>query len=117
MHTISDLIWVKKEINIDIITTARNRPSDFYYLTNGVSAICTDYSIDENNVLEAYNFQIINGAQTVGALQAAPINRDIEVAWRVTIGKSVKTERGFNADIIKYNNSQQYNQELGFQVQ
>jgi hypothetical protein len=29
----------------------------------------------------------------VGALQAAPLNRDIEVALRVTIGESVKTKR------------------------
>jgi AIPR protein len=44
----------KKGINRDIIETARNSAADFYYFNNGVSAICTDYSIDEDNVLEAY---------------------------------------------------------------
>src|SRR4051794_8725301 len=58
------------------------------------------------NIFTAENFQIINGAQTVGALSAAKLNSEIEVLLRVTEGLSVKTDRGFNADIIKFNNTQ-----------
>jgi hypothetical protein len=96
----------RKGLNKDIITTAESDPSSFYYFNNGVSAICTSFHVDESNLLTAENFQIINGAQTVGALSAAKANSDIEVLLRVTEGLSIKTDRGFNADIIKYNNTQ-----------
>ena len=96
----------RKGLNRDIINTAENDPGSFYYFNNGVSAICTSFDVDELNMLSAKNFQIINGAQTVGALTAAKPSSDIEVLLRVTEGLSVKTDRGFNADIIKFNNTQ-----------
>ncbi len=96
----------RKGLNKDIILTAENEPSSFYYFNNGVSAICTSFHVDELNIFTAENFQIINGAQTVGALWAAKLNSEIEVLLRVTEGLSVKTDRGFNADIIKFNNTQ-----------
>jgi AIPR protein/Restriction endonuclease len=96
----------RKGLNKDIITTAEGDPGSFYYFNNGVSAICTSFDVDELNILAADNFQIINGAQTLGALNAAKLNSDIEVLLRVTEGLSIKTDRGFNADIIKYNNTQ-----------
>lgn len=96
----------RKGLNKEIIATAESDPSSFYYFNNGVSAICTSFNVDELNVFSAENFQIINGAQTVGSLSAAKLNSDIEVLLRVTEGLSIKTDRGFNADIIKYNNTQ-----------
>ena len=96
----------KKGLNKDIIHTAEVDPASFYYFNNGVSAICTSFDIDSLNIVRAGNFQIINGAQTVGALSAARLNSDIEVLLRITEGLSVKTDRGFNADIIKFNNTQ-----------
>jgi hypothetical protein len=96
----------RKGLNKDIIVTAENDPGSFYYFNNGVSAICTSFHVDDLNILTAENFQIINGAQTVGALSAAKANSDIEVLLRVTEGLSIKTDKGFNADIIKYNNTQ-----------
>lgn len=96
----------KKGLNKDIINTAEESPGSFYYFNNGVSAICTSFEIDNLNIVRAENFQIINGAQTVGALSAARLDSDIEVLLRVTEGLSVKTDRGFNADIIKFNNTQ-----------
>jgi hypothetical protein len=95
----------KKGLNKDIIATAEDDPGSFYYFNNGISAICTSFDV-EDNTLVAENFQIINGAQTLGALSAAKLNSDIEVLLRVTEGLSIKTDRGFNADIIKYNNTQ-----------
>lgn len=93
-------------INNDIVETAQKAPGDFYYFNNGVSAICTSFEIDADNVLIARDFQIINGAQTVGALSRAGMNPDVEVLVRITEGESVKTEKGFNADIIRFNNTQ-----------
>ena len=33
--------FLGKRVNNDIVETAKNRPSDFYYFNNGVAAICT----------------------------------------------------------------------------
>lgn len=87
-------------INKEIATTAKNDPPHFFYFNNGVSAICTGYSIREDE-LSAENFQIINGAQTVGALARAEANPDIEVLFRLTKTANVKTEKGINSDIIR----------------
>lgn len=92
-------------LNAKIIETAETRPSDFFYFNNGVSAICTRYEFQGNEVI-ATNCQIINGAQTLGALAKAPSNSEIEVLFRLTKAESVKTEKGMNIEIIRYNNSQ-----------
>src|SRR5206468_59327 len=51
-------------LNGKIIETAETRPNDFFYFNNGVSAICTGFDL-EGEELVATNCQIINGAQTV----------------------------------------------------
>src|SRR5262249_25920301 len=98
----------RNQLNKDIIETAIKRPNEFYYFNNGVAAICTSFEIDDKtNEFVAENFQIINGAQTVGALSSVPqLTQDVEVLLRVTKAGSVKTEKGFNADVIRYNNTQ-----------
>ena len=92
-------------INDEIMRTADDEPHHFFYFNNGVSAICTDYSIDDGELV-AKNFQVINGAQTVGALARAEADAKIEVLLRLTKTASVKTEKGINRQIILYNNSQ-----------
>jgi hypothetical protein len=98
----------RNQLNKDIIDTAMTKPDDFYYFNNGVSAICTSFEInEERNEFIAENLQIINGAQTVGALASVPqLSSNVEVLLRVTKAGSVKTEKGFNADVIRYNNTQ-----------
>jgi len=93
-------------INHEISTTARERSGDFFYFNNGISAICTHFVIENGNELVAKNFQIINGAQTITSLSKAPQNSDLEVLFRLTRTRAVKTESGINRDIIQYNNSQ-----------
>lgn len=96
-----------KGINKNIKFTAENKPEDFYYFNNGISAVCTDFNVDEKGKLTAKKFQIINGAQTVGSLF---LTRDkapqIDLLLKLTRSGSVSTEKGFNADIIKFNNTQ-----------
>lgn len=92
-------------INEDIKRTAEERPAEFFYFNNGVSAICTNFWL-ENSELRANNFQIINGAQTIGALSRVEANTSLEVLFRLTKTAAVKTDKGFNSDIIRYNNSQ-----------
>ena len=92
-------------INKAIADTAANRPGEFFYFNNGVSAICTSYSLDGNR-LSANDFQIINGAQTVSTLRNVEADPSIEILFRLTKTLDVKTEKGFNQDIIQYNNTQ-----------
>ena len=95
-----------KGINKNIKKTALENPEDFYYYNNGISAVCTGFDI-EGNKLTAYKFQIINGAQTVGSLFLARDKAsNSELLLKVTVSGSVSTEKGFNADIIKFNNTQ-----------
>lgn len=98
----------RKGINKDIVATANQHPDSFFYFNNGVSAICTDIEFDEKTGhFRGENFQVINGAQTIGALKSAKeLSADTEVLLRITRGESVKTEKGFNADVIRFNNTQ-----------
>jgi hypothetical protein len=99
--------FLGKRINKEVVETAANNPDDFYYFNNGVSAICTKIEQRANNTYRFHHFQVINGAQTIGSLRAAgDLDPACEVILRITEGASVKTEKGFNADIIRYNNTQ-----------
>lgn len=94
-----------RSINQEIKSTLEEQPEDFFYYNNGVSAICTDLKL-EGNHLEAQNFQIINGAQTVGTIGKTSPSQEAEVLFRVTRTQSVKTDKGINANIIRFNNTQ-----------
>jgi hypothetical protein len=99
--------FLGKRVNKEIVDTARHQPSDFYYFNNGVSAICTRIEDLGANRFRFYSFQVINGAQTIGSLAAVrDLSSECEVLIRITESGSVKTEKGFNADIIRFNNTQ-----------
>jgi hypothetical protein len=99
--------FLGKRVNKEIVDTARNQPTDFYYFNNGVSAICTRIEDCGANKFRFYSFQVINGAQTIGSLAAVrDLSSECEVLIRITESGSVKTEKGFNADIIRFNNTQ-----------
>ena len=104
-YNIRGYLGARGNINKEMRQTIENRPDEFFYFNNGISAICTKYELEENS-LTAYDFQIINGAQTVGSLSKSDPNSDIEVLFRLTKAEDVKTEKGINRDIIRYNNSQ-----------
>ena len=92
-------------VNESISRTAEEEPENFLYFNNGVSAICTSYELVGNR-LSAENFQIINGAQTVTSLSRVEPSSDVEVLFRLTRTLDVKTEKGINEKIIRFNNSQ-----------
>lgn len=92
-------------LNDNIVRTAEDSASDFFFFNNGVTAICTEYSVHGNSI-KVKGFQIINGAQTVGSLAKAPMNEDLFVQFRLIQSDNVKTEAGINKEIIKWNNTQ-----------
>ncbi|HEY9614901.1 AIPR family protein, partial [Allocoleopsis sp.] len=96
----------RTSINEGIKNTAESQPDDFFYFNNGVSAMCIEYTIDyEKLELKAENFQIINGAQTVGSLAWAEPNENIKILFRLTKTTNVKTSELRN-QIINCNNIQ-----------
>jgi hypothetical protein len=109
--------FLGKRVNKPMIDTAFTRPADFYYFNNGVSAVCTHIHDLGDNKYRFDNFQIINGAQTVGSLAQIPhLDPKCEVVLKITEGISVKTEKGFNADIILYNNTQNVSQHNALRI-
>lgn len=92
-------------VNREIMKTAKQRPEDFFYFNNGVSAICTEFDL-KGNAVHAKKFQIINGAQTVGSLSKQRQSSELLILLRLTEGEKEATDKGFNHDIIRYNNSQ-----------
>lgn len=97
---------LRRAINKEIQATAETQPSDFFYYNNGVSAVCSEFSYDrKQNAVSANRFQIINGAQTVGAIAGANTTEDVAILFRLT---ATADEFGgqFTDNIIRYNNTQ-----------
>ncbi len=105
---IRDWLGKRNQINKQIGKTANEEPEHFFYYNNGVSAVCTKLKVDkEKNLLSVENFQIINGAQTVGAIVDALPHEDTLVLLRITESSSSKSQKKtINDNIIKYNNTQ-----------
>lgn len=96
-----------KKVNPEIVKTATEAPEDFFYFNNGVSAVCSGF--DKNgNEITAHRFQIINGAQTVSALyqaaKTAPVT-NVYVLFRLT--ETTEAYGGdFTESVIRFNNTQ-----------
>jgi hypothetical protein len=91
-------------VNPELRKTAKDAPTDFFYFNNGVSALCSKFE-DHDGVIRASDFQIINGAQTVGNLGDLPsLSAEVRVLFRLTIADKGAT--AFRDEIIKTNNTQ-----------
>ena len=103
--------FLGKPKNKNVVETAVTRGEEFFYFNNGITAICSEFKEDKNEIL-ARNFQIINGAQTVGSIRRASLEKDnkvkdIEVLIRlIETGELKTTQKGFNKDIVTFNNTQ-----------
>jgi len=92
-------------VNKKITATATEAPEEFFYLNNGVTALCTDY-VRSGTRVTASDFQIINGAQTVSSIERAAPKEEVEVLMRVVVTDSIDVESGFNSRIVEGNNTQ-----------
>lgn len=91
-------------INPQIVDTAITSSGDFFFFNNGVSAICSSFELEGNQV-NAKRFQIINGAQTVGALNRARTVPNLFVLFRLTATDELSGGE-FTEKIIRFNNTQ-----------
>jgi len=98
--------------NKAIVKSALTNPEEFVFFNNGISAVATQITEDEDdNALHCKRFSIINGAQTVRSLRKAQ-HQDkagalskVRVVLRI-LNFSLLKEHEFLADVTKYNNTQ-----------
>ena len=99
----------KSEVNQGLCKTINESPKNFYYFNNGISALCTDYNFNPNTKnLVIKKMQVVNGAQTLGAIQNSDPNKlkDVFVLVKLTKLKNFLKETGVSAELIRTNNTQ-----------
>lgn len=66
----------KSEVNNGLCKTIDEHPQNFYYFNNGISALCADFTFnDQTKNLIIKKMQVVNGAQTLGAIQNSDPNK------------------------------------------
>ncbi len=102
---IRDWLGRRTGINKTMVETVRQEPANFFYYNNGISAVCSKLTVDvDKRKVIAKDFQIINGAQTVGAIVDAGDQDGARVLLRITDAGS--KSKSINDRIIRYNNTQ-----------
>ena len=101
---------LNSKLNREMQQTLAQRPSDFFYFNNGISAICEDFVVEgigqSQRKLRATKFQVINGAQTLNAIGVNPMKSEGRVLFRLTKTDNVSIESDVVKEIIRYNNRQ-----------
>jgi hypothetical protein len=98
---------LQRQTNRQIQKTASTDPEDFFFFNNGVSAVCESFDYNSaKNTVTANRFQIINGAQTIGAIANPDVDcADLFVLFRLSSTKEA-TGGTFTDQIIEFNNTQ-----------
>jgi hypothetical protein len=99
----------KGEVNAGLSETIDTEPENFFYYNNGISALCEEFQFSpKTRILTVKKLQVVNGAQTIGAIRNARVEKlqDILVLVKLTAIKHASRERGIAANLIKTNNTQ-----------
>ena len=89
--------------------TISTSPKNFFYFNNGISALCESFDFDDKkHQLSVHKMQVVNGAQTLGAIMSAPNDKlqEVLVLVKLTAIKHSTRERGMSAELIKTTNTQ-----------
>ena len=99
-------------INKRITETIVNSPETFYYLNNGISALCENFKLNKDNrELIIKRLQIVNGVQTIGAIGNISVQDHFselsktQVLVKLTAVKKASNEKGLAGAIIRANNT------------
>ena len=99
-------------INKRISETIVNSPETFYYLNNGISALCDNFWFNKNaGELIIKKLQILNGAQTIGAIGHINLQEHFsalsktQVLVKLTAAKKASQEKELAGAIIRANNT------------
>lgn len=114
--------WLgKNSVNRGMIETIDCEPNKFFYYNNGITAICENYTInEETKTLKCDKFQVVNGAQTLTTIAKQPDSADVSsVKVLIKIVKADKyisgdRESSLAANIVKNNNSQNVIKSIDF---
>jgi hypothetical protein len=103
-------------VNQDIVATLIERPVDFWYFNNGITAVAADVAkkpiggnSTESGIFECTGFCVVNGAQTVGSIYAAAIQNPEAVAKAmvpVRIISSANSPAAFPSEVTRCTNTQ-----------
>jgi len=103
-------------VNQDIVVTLTQRPLDFWYFNNGITAIATDIAkkpiggnSTESGIFECTGFCVVNGAQTVGSIHAAAAQSPAAIAKAmvpVRIISSAQSPAVFSSEVTRCTNTQ-----------
>jgi hypothetical protein len=99
----------KGEVNAGLTETLSNHPEHFYYFNNGISALCEEFHFEpKSKKLQITKLQVVNGAQTVGAIRYANSEqlKNVLVLVKLTAVRHAHRETGIAASLIKTNNTQ-----------
>jgi hypothetical protein len=106
---IRQFLGKKGEVNAGLMETLENEPQHFFYYNNGISALCETFELSEDGKkLKIKKLQIVNGAQTIGAIKNANSDkvRNALVLVKLTAVKHSHNEKGIAAALIKTDNTQ-----------
>ena len=94
-------------INKRITETIINSPETFYYLNNGISALCENFKLNKDNrELIIERLQIVNGVQTIGAIGNISVQdhfselNKIQVLVKLTAVKNASKEKGHRCFLV-----------------
>lgn len=103
-------------VNQDLVSTLLNRPQDFWYFNNGITAIASSVAkkplggnSTDSGIFECTGFSVVNGAQTVGSIFAAAAQNPNAVALAtvpVRIISSADGPSAFAMEVTRYTNTQ-----------
>ncbi len=102
--------------NQDIVKTLLDRPKDFWYFNNGITAIANTIAKkpiggnkSSSGTFECSGFSVVNGAQTVGSINAASkINPDAvsNAMVNIRIIANDNSQSIFSSEVTRYTNTQ-----------
>ncbi len=103
-------------VNQDIVETLIDRPADFWYFNNGITAISNNIgkkpiggNSTDSGIFECTGFSVVNGAQTVGAIYAAFQKKPASVAMAmvpVRIISNAESPAVFSSEVTRCTNTQ-----------
>ena len=103
-------------VNQDIVDTLIQRPEDFWYFNNGITAVASEVAKKpiggnsaESAIFECTGFCVVNGAQTVGSIFSAATQNPEAAAKAmvpVRIISSAKSADEFASEVTRFTNTQ-----------
>jgi hypothetical protein len=104
------------DVNAGILSTLRNEPEHFWYVNNGITALCAGIdkkplggSSRDMGVFECRDVRVVNGAQTVGSVAAAAATHSEQLGKARIPIRFISLDNcpeGFDALITRSNNTQ-----------